>query len=391
MAPRWLRWSRLVWCFLFLYIWTCAPTHISTLLDPHDIQPQIRTKPLGSTLDAPFRTVHLNSSSKHRRRRHDLFSLSYPSTPTPLSAHSSTYKTSKRKPNNTLPVEPPHSSVISHEEFNNAVLACHFPKPKQSTFTAFALESTLRETFDSKAEACMFLAHAIHETSGFKFHSELATTSTTIRSILSSGTSAPYKTPSATTKPTHRRHSHPSKWNKKLRLHRHPAQSHKSPPTYANSPFTRFDCGLNHNEACPVNGYPGKSYHGRGPLQLTHSSNYASVSWHLFRNDILWKNPELLEDERVGFAASLDFWKTSVKPFSFSFSPRPQLTLRPPPLQFGYTTWAIHSSECTKPPLQHLAKRRFAFMEKVRMAMGIGGGEVVEGGCYLLPSDVSVN
>ncbi|KNC87201.1 hypothetical protein SARC_00678 [Sphaeroforma arctica JP610] len=58
----------------------------------------------------------------------------------------------------------------------------------------------------------------------------------------------------------------------------------------------------------------GKSYHGRGAIQITWNYNYGSLSEELFNGDknVLLQNPDLLtEDGVVAFRASLWFWMTA--------------------------------------------------------------------------------
>lgn len=68
------------------------------------------------------------------------------------------------------------------------------------------------------------------------------------------------------------------------------------------------------------NPVPGKSYHGRGPKQLTHPYNYGPFSEFLYGDkDILLNNPDLLcppkpEDATVAFASAIWFWMTPQPP-----------------------------------------------------------------------------
>ncbi|XVE80953.1 hypothetical protein DITRI_Ditri15bG0023200 [Diplodiscus trichospermus] len=58
---------------------------------------------------------------------------------------------------------------------------------------------------------------------------------------------------------------------------------------------------------------PGKSYHGRGPIQLTGNENYGKAGDALKLN--LLKNPELVAtDPVVSFKTALWYWKVAVRP-----------------------------------------------------------------------------
>ena len=66
---------------------------------------------------------------------------------------------------------------------------------------------------------------------------------------------------------------------------------------------------------------PGKSYHGRGPIQISYPYNYGQVSQFLFGDkDVLLKTPELVltsdsnndgtPDANVAFQTAIWFWMT---------------------------------------------------------------------------------
>lgn len=65
---------------------------------------------------------------------------------------------------------------------------------------------------------------------------------------------------------------------------------------------------------------PGQSYHGRGPIQITHNANYGQLSEFLYGDkQILLDNPGLLvpekpEDGTVAFMSSIWFWMTPQAP-----------------------------------------------------------------------------
>ena len=60
----------------------------------------------------------------------------------------------------------------------------------------------------------------------------------------------------------------------------------------------------------------GKSYHGRGPLQLSWNYNYGLCSDVLFNDaSILLNNPEMVKDDgKIGFMTAIWFWMTPQSP-----------------------------------------------------------------------------
>ncbi|MDR2889371.1 MAG: carbohydrate-binding protein [Lachnospiraceae bacterium] len=60
----------------------------------------------------------------------------------------------------------------------------------------------------------------------------------------------------------------------------------------------------------------GKSYHGRGPIQLSWNYNYGLISGILYQDkNILLNNPELVtQDGKLGFMTALLFWMTPQAP-----------------------------------------------------------------------------
>jgi len=65
--------------------------------------------------------------------------------------------------------------------------------------------------------------------------------------------------------------------------------------------------------------YPGKSYHGRGPIQISYNTNYGQVSEFLFGDkNILLKNPEIVlttdsdgdkvQDAMIAYQTAIWFW-----------------------------------------------------------------------------------
>ncbi|KMQ49593.1 chitinase, GH19 family [Chitinispirillum alkaliphilum] len=65
---------------------------------------------------------------------------------------------------------------------------------------------------------------------------------------------------------------------------------------------------------------PGQSYHGRGPIQVTHNVNYGQLSEFLYGDkNILLNNPGILvpdkpEDATVAFMSAIWFWMTPQAP-----------------------------------------------------------------------------
>ncbi len=61
---------------------------------------------------------------------------------------------------------------------------------------------------------------------------------------------------------------------------------------------------------------PGKSYHGRGPMQLSWNYNYGLISAILYQDkNVLLNNPELVaQDGKLGFMTALLFWMTPQYP-----------------------------------------------------------------------------
>jgi hypothetical protein len=68
------------------------------------------------------------------------------------------------------------------------------------------------------------------------------------------------------------------------------------------------------------NANPNKSYHGRGPKQLTHPYNYGPFSEFLYGDkDVLLNDPDKLcppkpEDATIAFASAIWFWMTPQPP-----------------------------------------------------------------------------
>jgi len=126
------------------------------------------------------------------------------------------------------------------------------------------------------------------------------------------------------------------------------------------------------NEYKTSDDVPGKSYYGRGYIQLTWAGNYKSASYDLFNDDRLYKNPDLVaENEELSWATAFWYWKKHVKP-------RPGIELG----YFGEATDAINGKlECFNGPNVHKAKLRFILYKKILKGLNIKE-EPIEKGCY---------
>lgn len=105
---------------------------------------------------------------------------------------------------------------------------------------------------------------------------------------------------------------------------------------------------------------PGKSYHGRGGLQLSWNYNYGQFSEFLFgAKDKLLQEPELVSNDAVlAFASALWFWTTPQYPkpschdvINNTWTPNTQDTLGNRFPGFGAVVNVINGGiECNKPP-----------------------------------------
>jgi len=119
-------------------------------------------------------------------------------------------------------------------------------------------------------------------------------------------------------------------------------------------------------------GYPGKEYYGRGYLHLSHSYNYDEATRALYNDPTLLQTPELVEqNEEVAWLTALWFWHARVRSRS-GFEQ----------YQFGSTTRAINSMECTNPNLHGLARQRFRYYCTNLQVLGLSGVRPNESGCY---------
>lgn len=118
-------------------------------------------------------------------------------------------------------------------------------------------------------------------------------------------------------------------------------------------------------------GLPGKSYHGRGFIQLTWAANYKAASQGLGLGDKLLKNPELVsQSTKLSVLVSVWYWKERVRP-----------TLCQNKNKFGATTKAINGAiECSGGYNQRAANRYQIYL-KVAKALHVTN-LASESGCY---------
>ncbi|CAM1357548.1 glycoside hydrolase family 19 protein [Tenacibaculum halocynthiae] len=102
--------------------------------------------------------------------------------------------------------------------------------------------------------------------------------------------------------------------------------SHETTGGWATAPGGRFSWGLHFREeptnasyASPDTNYPptpGKSYKGRGPIQLSYNYNYGPASEFIFGDkQVLLDNPEkVIEDAALAFQTAIWFWMTPQYP-----------------------------------------------------------------------------
>ncbi|XP_039039929.1 endochitinase EP3-like [Hibiscus syriacus] len=106
---------------------------------------------------------------------------------------------------------------------------------------------------------------------------------------------------------------------------------------------------------------PGKSYYGRGPIQLTGNINYGKAG-NALKLDLL-KNPEIVAtDTVVSFKASLWYWMNAFRPIIGQ--------------GFGATTKAINGQlECgVGGEAQQRVKRRIQFYTNYFKRFGVDPG-----------------
>lgn len=117
-------------------------------------------------------------------------------------------------------------------------------------------------------------------------------------------------------------------------------------------------------------GAPGKSYHGRGFIQLSWPDNYRQASSALGMGDRLYRNPELVvQDLSIAAKVSSWYWRSRVRPMAGNMS------------QFGLTTKAINGAlECRGQNVDK-SKNRYRIYKAIARATGVRNLSS-ECGCY---------
>ncbi|KAJ1741962.1 hypothetical protein LPJ78_003958 [Coemansia sp. RSA 989] len=116
---------------------------------------------------------------------------------------------------------------------------------------------------------------------------------------------------------------------------------------------------------------PGKTYWGRGYIQLTWEYNYAAASKALYGDDRLVKNPgEVSSDEDTAWAVSFWFWKANV-------ATDPAVKKG----EFGASINKINGALECKGAAQDKAKKRYE-MYKAVLPVFAPGEKPIESGCY---------
>nr|ALV66646.1 putative endochitinase 1 [Tachinaephagus zealandicus] len=116
-------------------------------------------------------------------------------------------------------------------------------------------------------------------------------------------------------------------------------------------------------------GLPGKSYHGRGFIQLTWGKNYRDASRGLGLGDKLLQHPEIVaSDTKIAMDSSIWYWKDKVRPM-----------LKGDFTRFGLTTKAINGAlECKG--YNERAANRYKIYGTVTEVLQIQ--KASENGCY---------
>lgn len=130
------------------------------------------------------------------------------------------------------------------------------------------------------------------------------------------------------------------------------------------------------NTGCPGQygtGAPGKSYHGRGFIQLSWPDNYKNASKDLGMGDKLYQNPELVaKDPDIAMKVSIWYWDKKV-------ATAPGVSQKK---QFGLTTKAINGElECKNNSNIDKSKKRYQLYKAIAKKMGIKN-IASESGCY---------
>ncbi|KAI4482450.1 hypothetical protein M0802_013693 [Mischocyttarus mexicanus] len=117
-------------------------------------------------------------------------------------------------------------------------------------------------------------------------------------------------------------------------------------------------------------GAPGKSYHGRGFIQLSWPDNYREASDELGMGTRLYRKPELVA-ENLSIAAQVSswYWMSKVRPIAGNMR------------KFGLTTKAINGCEECRGRNVEQSKNRYKIYKKLANAVGIENLSS-EKGCY---------
>lgn len=118
-------------------------------------------------------------------------------------------------------------------------------------------------------------------------------------------------------------------------------------------------------------GAPGKSYHGRGFIQLSWPDNYKAAGQGLGLGDELYNNPEkVAEDPNIGADVSIWYWEERV-------ANAPGVKDN----HFGATTKAINGVlECTGSNVDQ-SRKRYEIYKALVEVLNISN-PADEGGCY---------
>lgn len=128
---------------------------------------------------------------------------------------------------------------------------------------------------------------------------------------------------------------------------------------------------------------PGKTYHGRGPIQLSWNYNYGQVGEALGLD--LLANPDLVKlDGSIAFQTALWFWMTPQQPkpschavMSGSWQPSPSDVSQGRAPGFGMTINIINGGlECSI-PTNDKVRDRVGFYERFTQMLGVSMGDNV--------------
>lgn len=127
-------------------------------------------------------------------------------------------------------------------------------------------------------------------------------------------------------------------------------------------------CSKNYDDG---QGKPGKSYYGRGFMQLSWAANYKEAGEGIGMGDKLLDNPDLVsKDPKIAAKTAVWYWKTRV-------ATAPGVKEN----KFGATTKAINGSlECNGQNVEK-SKKRYEIYMKIVKTLDISN-PASEGGCY---------